>query len=187
MITGLLLAAGRSRRYGTDKRLVALADGRPLLLAAWQNLASEVDQTLVLLDADAEAVAELLVGAGARVEFCPDAAAGMGHTLAFGVGRSAAADGWLVALGDMPFIQRSTIGVLADALRAGAGIAAPEYQGRRGHPVGFGRPFKAELQRLAGDRGARELIDASSGVLQRIAVNDPGVLKDVDRPQDLWV
>ena len=67
------------------------------------------------------------------------------------------ADGWLIALADMPFVRPETIRAVLAALAKGAAIAAPSYRGERGHPVGFARAFYEELSTLKGDAGAREL------------------------------
>jgi molybdenum cofactor cytidylyltransferase len=83
----------------------------------------------------------------------------------------------------MPHLQRGTVLRVADALAAGAQIAAPMHQGRRGNPVGFGRSHLQALCRLSGDVGARALLQAHP--VTCIAVDDPGVLRDIDVPQDL--
>ena len=96
--------------------------------------------------------------AGARVVVCADAAEGMGASLACGVrecGRCPDAQGWVVALADMPWMAPATIARVADALRRGAGIAAPTHRGTRGHPVGFGAAISRELAALSGDEGAQ--------------------------------
>ena len=71
-----------------------------------------------------------------------------------------------------------------DAARADrlACIVVPELDGSAGHPVGFSREFFAELIALQGDRGARSVIDAHPDAVQRVAVDDPGVLTDIDQP-----
>ncbi len=64
-------------------------------------------------------------------------------------------------------------------------IAAPAYRGERGHPVGFARRFLDELSALHGDQGAKELIAEHPDWVTLYEVDDPGVLRDVDRPSDL--
>ncbi|HEY7776275.1 MAG TPA: nucleotidyltransferase family protein, partial [Kineobactrum sp.] len=59
------------------------------------------------------------------------------------------------------------------------------WQGRRGHPVAFGRAWFGALASLSGDRGARALIQANPGKCRELAVADPGILLDIDRPSDL--
>ena len=71
------------------------------------------------------------------------------------------------------------------ALRAGAPAAAPCYGARRGHPVGFSAQLRSQLLALDGDTGARAILQRLSDRLVRVAVDDPGILVDIDRPEDL--
>ncbi len=116
---------------------------------------------------------------------CERADEGMGASLACGVQAAAAADGWIIALADMPWVATATIASVRDAIAGGALLAAPFHDGRRGHPVGFGRACYRELAALTGDEGARAVVMRHARELQRIDVDDPGVLRDVDTPADL--
>ena len=116
---------------------------------------------------------------------CQDAAAGMGASLACGVKAAAEAAGWLIALADMPFLCSATVSAVAQALRAGALIAAPVWNGRRGHPVGFGRQCYPALAALQGDTGARELLAAHPDRITWVPCDDPGIVRDIDLPSDL--
>jgi molybdenum cofactor cytidylyltransferase len=109
----------------------------------------------------------------------------MGVSLACGVREGGIADGWIVALADMPWIAPASISAVADAIKGGAEIAAASYRGDRGHPVGFAKSYFRALTALTGDEGARSIVAARKWALQAIDVDDPGVLRDVDRPTDL--
>ena len=110
---------------------------------------------------------------------------GMGASLAFGVAAAPDANGWIVALADMAFVQRETIESVADRLRAGAWIVAPCHQGRRGHPVGFTQALYPELIRLGGDRGARPLLERYASRVETFESGDPGIFLDIDTLRDL--
>ena len=107
---------------------------------------------------------------------------GMGDSLAAAVRRTPEASGWLVALGDMPFVQPATVRQLLE-LQHPERIVVPTHQGRRGHPVLFGRNFAAALTELAGDEGAKRLLREGS-VLER-EVADVGIHHDIDPPTAL--
>lgn len=184
-IVGLLLAAGRGHRFGSDKLLHRLPDGRPLVVASAQRLAATTDRTVALIRPRHEALHTVLLELGIEVIEVANADAGIGHTLAAGVRATPQSAGWLVALGDMPCVHHDTMRQVAQALRAGAAIAAPFHNGHRGHPVGFAHPWYDALQGLEGDEGARHLLRAHSAAITRIDVNDPGCLFDVDAPHDL--
>ena len=131
------------------------------------------------MDGEGEGAAKISTAGAA----CATALEGTGTSIARAVQASAAADGWIVALADMPEIQAATIAAVRQALEDGALTAAPYYRGRRGHPVGFAAACGAELAALTGDDGARAVLERHPPV--RIDVDDPGVLFDVDQPEDL--
>ena len=182
-IVGILLAAGRSARFGREKLLVALADGTPMAVAALANLSAVVDSVVAIVRPGDETVAAALARQGARITECPRAAEGMGESLAWGVRAAPAALGWVVALADMPWVSRATIGRVVGALRGGESIAAPTWQRRRGHPVGFAADHYGELISLSGDEGAKALLERHA--ISLLPTEDPGILSDVDTPSDL--
>jgi len=185
VITGILLAAGAGSRFGGDKLLFPLADGVPLGVKSGRNLLDGVDCAIAVVRLADRVLARLYEEAGLRIAYCPDAAAGMGASLACGVSAAPDADGWLIALADMPFIRADTIRSVAGLLRAGASIAAPRHQGRRGHPVGFAKDFLHDLTSLGGDRGAASLLAVHASSLQHLECDDPGILIDIDNRADL--
>jgi molybdenum cofactor cytidylyltransferase len=183
----LLLAAGRATRFGADKLLHPLADGTPLALAAARNLARALPGALAVVNGRDARLAALLEAAGLRVSVCPWADQGMGRSLAWGVAQTPAADGWLIALADMPWIASDTVRAVAAGVSGPLAIAAPLHRGRRGHPVAFGAGHGAALAALSGDAGARDLLRAEAGNLTLVPCADAGVLRDVDRIEDLAV
>ncbi len=185
MIVGILLAAGSSRRFGADKLLQPLADGMPLALRSAQRLRAAVDQMFVVIPPQSGALRALLAAVDTQLLVNALAAQGMGTSLACGVRASADADGWLIALADMPFIAPATLAAVATALRGGAVLAAPSRGGRTGHPVGFCRRYYGELADLYGDEGARALVQRDRHRLLAIPVDDDGIHLDIDQPGDL--
>lgn len=184
-IVALLLAAGAGTRFGGAKLLHPLEDGVAIAAHAARNLlAAGLDVTAVLRPGDFP-LSDMLEQEGCHVTFCADAARGMGHSLAHGVGAVRDAAGWLVALADMPRIRAETLGQVKAALDAGALIAAPAYRGERGHPVGFGARLREELLRLSGDNGARTLIERHRDAVTLVDCDDPGTILDIDRRADL--
>lgn len=191
-IVGLLLAAGIGQRFDpTGARLKLLEPaalgphaGAPLAVAAARTLRTVIiDARAVVRPATTDAqrrLHRLLAAEGCRLIVCNDAGQGMGASLACGVRASADAAGWIVALADMPALRAGTIARIYAALEAGAVTAAPSFEGRRGHPVGFSRACFAELAALQGDEGARGVLRAHPPAV--ISVDDPGCLLDVDTP-----
>lgn len=179
----ILLAAGHARRFGADKLLHPL-DGQPLACVSAARLQQVLPTVAVVRPAQRELI-ERFVALGVPCVISPISEAGMGASIAAGVAARAAAKGWLIALADMPFIQPATIARVLAALRAGATIAAPLYQGRRGHPVGFAAAFGDALRGLQGDVGARELLRRHAAEITPVMCDDSGTLADIDRLGDV--
>jgi molybdenum cofactor cytidylyltransferase len=184
-VTGILLAAGAGKRFGGGKLIAQVQPGVAMCVAACRNLRQAVDEIVAVVRPGDSAISAALASAGARVIECANAHEGMGPSLACGVKASSSASGWVVALGDMPFIQPATIAAVAQALRDGKLIAAPIYQGERGHPVGFAVALRAQLLECVGDTGARDIIKSHASQLHRIETIDAGVLADIDTPAQL--
>jgi len=189
-IVGILLAAGRGLRFGGAKLLAPLAtdDSSQRMTvgeAACRRLAAACPDVVAVVRPDDQPLAALLHASGARVVECPRADDGMGASLACGVAAAADADGWVVALADMPWIAPATIAEVVAALLKGAVAAAPFHRGERGHPVGFGKACGPALAALSGDEGARHVVAALRDRLVRIDVDDAGAVRDVDTQADL--
>lgn len=187
-VTGILLAAGSGRRFGTDKRWHCLADGRPMLLHAAERLAAACPTSVAVVRPDDARVVELLAPTGLRCVVSPRADEGMGYSLAAGVAASlvsaasaAPAGGWLVALADMPFIAPASFAAVIDALGRGARIARPVYGGEPGHPVGFAAAYREALLALHGDEGGKAILRHDPAAVCACPVEDPGVVQDIDR------
>ncbi|RXV67721.1 nucleotidyltransferase family protein [Burkholderia stabilis] len=188
LATGVLLAGGLGQRFdpsGLHSKLLALLpDGTPVAVAAARHLAAATADVIAIVRPGAEKLAILLNEAGCQVVYAPDTERGMGATLAAGVRATPDATGWLVALGDMPWIAASTYEAVTRALDTDrASIIAPAHRGVRGHPVGFAAHHYEALAALDGDTGARTLF--ASAPVQLLDVDDPGILRDVDTPADL--
>lgn len=182
-VVGILLAAGFSRRYGANKLVQRLPDGTFVALASGRNLVSALPRSVAVVRPGFPELEAALANAGLLVTVFEQSSLGMGASLAAAVRAAGEAGGYIVALADMPFIAPASIMRVADALRDGAAIVAPRYAGERGHPVGFAGRYFQELVVTTGDEGARHLV-ARDG-LAFVDVGDPGVIRDIDTPEDL--
>ena len=109
-------------------------------------------------------------------------ALGMGYSIAAGVGARPDAGGWLILPGDMPMVRPATMLAVAAALEHHP-VAYAQFQGRRGHPVGFAAELYSELMMLSGDEGARRIVARYPAI--GVDVDDPGTLLDLDTEADL--
>jgi molybdenum cofactor cytidylyltransferase len=157
-----------------------------MALVAARNAIEGAGAVTAVLPPDATQLRKLLEKAGCEVLESAATMRGLGASLAAGVSHTSRSDGWIVALGDMPFIEAATFAAVARALAAGALIAAPILpDGKRGHPVGFSRELRDELAALEGDEGARSVIQRHVARVVSIPVADRGIVIDIDTPGDL--
>ncbi len=200
--TLILLAAGQSRRFGGDKRQAQLTDGTPLLVQCLRlhlNLFRSI--ILVLRPEDQNSVLEQALPnpASLHTVYAPAAAEGMGHSLAsaatYLTEQGAAVNPFIVALADMPFVASTTLRALDTKLQQLSAqpaigqypIVQPRHNNQPGNPVGFHGYYARQLSSAAGDRGARDLLARSAALITYLDVDDPGILRDIDRPSDLAI
>jgi molybdenum cofactor cytidylyltransferase len=182
-IRGILLCGGEASRFGSDK---LLAGHGPIVVDAARNLKDSIGHMLAVIPLGKAKLREALERAGCEVLETDRTARGMAGSLVAGIEAAQSADGWIVALGDMPRVRVETIRAVADALRAGAAIALPvDAGGRRGHPVGFAASLREELLDLQGDVGARAVLARHAGDIRAIETDDSGIFVDIDTPRDL--
>ena len=184
-IVGLLLAAGSASRFGSDKLRHSLPHGVWIAVQAARHLKTGLEKIVAVIRPGADELSSRLKKEGCEVVVCENAAEGMGASLACAARAAGEATGYLVALADMPFVRPTSIAAVRDALTAGAPLAAPYFRARRGHPVGISRVFLQELLALRGDEGARRLLADNEKKIVKIPVGDPGVIRDIDTPDDL--
>lgn len=186
MIGAVVLAAGRSLRFGEQKLLVPVC-GKPLLRWTVERVVSSgVDRTLVVVGPDAEAHRGALARLDVDIVVNAAPELGLGGSLRTGVsalpaGTSAA----VIALADQPAIPDDVIPRLIARFReGGAPIVMPSYNGDRGHPVLFAASMFPELAAIDGDRGARDLLAARLEKVALVPV-DAAVPSDVDTLADV--
>jgi len=184
-IAAILLAAGAGARFGGDKLLHPLEDGVAIAAHAARNLLAATPDVVAVVRWGDFPLYDMLEQEGCQVTMFQGAARGMGASLAHGVAQARGADGWVVALADMPRVPVAIIKEIIASLAGGALISAPVHKGERGHPVGFGAALRDELLALDGDQGARAVLERHRNSVKLVECDDPGVLFDIDRKTDI--
>ncbi|MCB1859540.1 MAG: nucleotidyltransferase family protein [Gammaproteobacteria bacterium] len=183
VVTGLLLAAGASRRFGGPK-LLARVKGEALILHSARALLA-CDRIVAVVRVQDRQIHDLLRQEGIEMVFNHQAEQGMGRSIAVAVDATRQSSGWCILPADMPAVLPATTREIVRALKRGAPVVAPVFQGQRGHPVGFAAIFREALLMLSGDTGAQSILATHRDQVQRLAVEDAGILLDIDRPVDL--
>lgn len=187
-VHGVVLAAGTSSRYGERNKLLESRDGSPLLSHVVQTLlVSELDGVTVVVGFEADRVREAVAEFDVTVRENEAFQEGQSTSVATGVtaAREQDADALLVALGDMPDVSTQTVDELIRAYRRGVGDAiAASWEKTRGNPVLFDSGYFDDLAAVDGDVGGREILLSDENAVA-VETGDPGVVRDVDRPEDL--
>jgi molybdenum cofactor cytidylyltransferase len=184
-VIALVLAAGSSRRFLSDKRIAKLAGGRSVLEQTIECCVEAGLEVLLVLGPGDDLLSEYFNLLGIKTLINPDASIGIGSSLAAGASALSDTAALLVVLGDMPYVKPATLRVLADKLLAGAGIVRPLYRQRPGNPVGFSSHYYPCLTALSGDRGGRNILLENPADVFDIDVEDDGVIRDIDYRTDL--
>jgi CTP:molybdopterin cytidylyltransferase MocA len=186
-IAAVVLAAGEGRRIGGPKALLPIAGTTFLGQVCRLCRQSGLQTVIAVLGAEAERVrAGIELPEGTVVVVNEAWPSGMLSSLWRGLDEAEArgADAVLVHPVDHPLVAVATLEQVAGALRAGARIAVPTWQGRRGHPGGFAGTLFAELRAASPEQGARALLAAHPDQVVHVA-GDPGCVAGIDRPEDL--
>ncbi len=181
MISGLILAAGLSRRMGQPKQDIKLL-GKPLLdysVTAFNS--SAVDEVIVVVN-------QKRTSDSPKVRFILNADPSLGISSSLRVGLGAIGGGSeaaVIGLGDKPLLLPRTIDAMVDTYRrTGSRIVIPVHRGIRGNPILFHRSIFPAILSLSGDVGAKQVIIRNEEMVFELEVDDDGVLLDVDTPSD---
>lgn len=189
-IAALVLAAGRGTRFGGSgaSKLLAEIEGVPLVRRAVEAAVSSLARPIFVVTGHAEqAVRAALAGLPVTFVSNADFAEGMSTSLRAGLGALGEVDGVLAMLGDMPAVRPATLdGLMASFIaEPQADAVVPLYEGHWGNPVLIARALFPEIATLKGDAGARKLLQMEGRRLCLLEVDDEGVIRDVDVPEDL--
>ena len=177
----LVMAAGLGRRFaaeGGGQKLLAELDGIPVITHSLINAASS-GMDLYVVTRPEDVSLHGLIHPGQLI-YC--LSNGLGESIAAGVQATSGYDGWILALGDMPWIKSDIFHAVAGSLNQYKSVR-PVIDGKPGHPVGFRHECLADLVALKGDNGAREVLKIHPP--HKLLLKDSGCLRDIDKPEDL--
>jgi molybdenum cofactor cytidylyltransferase len=183
----IILAAGGSSRFGSPKQLARWGEQTFIERVVEVALASQARPVVVVLGAEVEQCRALLAAKPVELVLNRDWAAGQSSSMQAGLAALPAnVSAALFLLVDLPGITSQVIdGLIRRHRQTLAPLVWPEFEGRRGNPVLFDRTLFAQLEQIRGDTGGRPLLQAYRDQAERVAVDNPGVVHDIDRREDL--
>jgi molybdenum cofactor cytidylyltransferase len=184
----VVTAAGSAERFG-GKKLLTPIDGEPLLDHTIDALLDGgVSEVIVVVGKDGRTELERDVNAmldpRVRAVENPDPSRGMFSSIQEGVAQ-AQGDAILVMPGDMPFVSPETVRAVIAAYERKPAIVSPRYRGKRGHPIVLPAFLRDEIRAADPNATLHEVVHAHTDMRVDVDVDDPGVVRDVDRPEDL--
>jgi molybdenum cofactor cytidylyltransferase len=189
IVAGVVLAAGRSDRWGPGNKLLAPVGGVPMARrVVLRALDASLDPIVVVTGHDGVRVRGALRDLPVHLVHNPSHDRGLSSSLARGIERlGAEVEAAFILLADMPGVRPLHLNTLAAAWdpESGVEVCVPTWEGRRGNPVLWGARFFPELQTLQGDRGARDLLERHREAVREVPMPDDGVVLDVDTPAAL--
>jgi len=189
-VAAVVLAAGRSRRMGSSKALLDLG-GQPLIARLLQTIldCAAIDRVIVVSGYQPAAIHQVVADLGVDLVHNPDyESGGMLSSVRAGVRQVLACgglDAFFVMLLDQPLVRGQTLLSLARAWHESRpAVVVPAHDGKRGHPILIATRCAQQILSLTPDATLRDFVEQHRNQTQVVEVDDPGVLSDVDTPQD---
>ncbi len=182
-VAAIILAAGKSLRMGSCKQLLPLGNGTVIARCLDTLVASGIEDIVVVVSPEGNGVADAARRYPVKITVNPESEGDMASSVRSG--RDALiseAGGVIVFLCDYPLVSADTITSLIEEHEKSPGsIIIPCHGEKRGHPLLFPR---AVLDGLANDMILRDLVRRDTERVRCLDVIDPGVLLDMDTPED---
>lgn len=187
MIVAVVLSAGESSRMGRPKALLPI-DGQTFIERIVGALKeSGLERIVVVLGFNAEAIRPHLEHLPVEIVINENYQKGQLSSLQTALRRLQSdeeCEAILVHLVDHPYLSAAVVRRMIDSYAASKKpIVIPKYQGKRGHPVIFGRALFAELLAAPLDQGAKAVVGAHRGEALEIDTDEIGVTLDIDTPE----
>lgn len=185
-VWAIVLAAGESRRMGQPKMLLPFDSKTIIETVIAAILESQIENILVVVGANQEAVSDTIREMPVQIVFNPDFSTGMLSSVQVGFkSLPQDASAALVLLGDQPSISAGVIDRVCEAFFASKrSIAVPVFHGKRGHPVAIDVKYGDEIQTLLPDVGLRQVLRAHPEEILEVPIDYEGILEDIDNEQD---
>lgn len=186
MITGIILAAGFSRRMGEDKLLLKI-DGESIIEKVIKaSSRSNLDRIILVYRKDE--VKEIGERYGLRTIHNENADLGQSQSMKVGIGESEESEAYMFIVGDQPFLTKELINILIEEYKKGQfPIVVPYFNGDRGMPMIMSSEYKEELLNVVGDKGGRKIVRDNLLKVKKVHIEDQSIVMDLDTPEDFEI
>jgi len=184
----IILAAGNSSRLGTAKQLLHYQGQTLLLHIVQEALSCHPATVIVVVGAEAQAIAETLADRDVSICYNADWSTGMASSIRKGmtqlIAENSMVTNCIVTVSDQPHLSGQNFSQL-DKLQSktGKGIVASTYAGTTGVPVLFTHPYFELLLSLQGDQGAKKIVGQHLDDLATVGFEQGAI--DIDTPEDM--
>jgi molybdenum cofactor cytidylyltransferase len=193
--TAILLAAGESKRFGSNNKLLEPIDGKSILHQCVITLLHSNVQRIVVVTGHNHALIKQSLEAfysqnvySKNLSICFNSRYqhGQSSSIHTGIEHCKESSAVLICLADMPHVQTTTINSLLRSAQDNpqSTMVAPQFNNKRGNPVLFKRSVFGDLLSINGDTGAKHYIDQHAEQLTLVQVDDAGICRDYDTPGD---
>lgn len=179
----ILLAAGHSERFGSDKRCAPWPGNKCMLKTSLDNALKSGLPCYVVLHPGDQHILDHCITDGAEAGICPDANLGIGHSISFGVHANQEWDGWVIARADMPLVTPEVYQKLANHLQVSDCARPIDRSGQPGFPTAFRREHACELMHLSGHHTEISIIPDRGNI--HVFIDDQMIHSDVNVPADI--
>ena len=180
MISAILLAAGQSKRMNGENKLIKEIQGTPLIKHSVKNIfASSIDELIVVLGHQKETI-EKLINKNEKIKFVfnKDFESGIASSIKTGLNNlSEKTEAFFICLGDMPMVNPNIYNQLIKSINKRE-IIVPTYKNQQGNPVLFAKSMKEKIINIAGDVGAKKILELNKDKILNLEINDQCVTKD---------
>ena len=182
MISAILLTAGQSKRMIGENKLTKKIQGVPLIKLSVKNiLASSIDELIVVLGHQKEII-EKLIDKSEKIKcvFNKDFESGMASSIKAGLNHlSNNTEAFFICLGDMPMVNSDIYNQLIKS-KDNKKIIVPTYKGQQGNPVLFDKSMKEKIMNIAGDVGAKKILELNKDKILNLEIDDQSITKGFD-------
>ena len=184
MVSAILLAAGQSKRLRGENKLTKLFKGKPLINhILFSLIKSKVSKIIIVLGFEHLKIkTKLLKSKKINFVINDNYKKGMSSSIKTGLKKLPKnSKGFLIALGDMPNITKTTINKICLSItKSDKEIILPKFKNRTGNPIGFKQSMIKNIYKIKGDRGAKDMIKKNNKKIKFLNINSKSILVNLN-------